>query len=102
MEPMISGGGDLAFASVGEDNGDDVGGADADGTMLVTKGKPGSRGTTDKSRITCYNCGKKGHYSYECDEKDEQTQSNRSGENKEEKETETGTQLLMAAVESLW
>jgi hypothetical protein len=34
---MISGGGDLAFANVGEDNGDD-GGADADGTMLVTKG----------------------------------------------------------------
>jgi hypothetical protein len=102
-EVAATGGGDgVAFANVGGaegGSGGDDGEDETAGMMLAMKGKPGGKGTKDKSNIKCLRCNEFGHYANECPTNDEPRQS--IGEKKKETaEGKMGTQLLMAAVES--
>jgi Zinc knuckle len=58
-----------------------------DGIIMIQKGNEGNQKTNnDKSKITCFRCDKKGHYSNECPEKGEPLES--------------GANMLLAGIEN--
>jgi Reverse transcriptase (RNA-dependent DNA polymerase)/Zinc knuckle len=59
-----------------------------DGTLLANNGTSKKGGKSNKSEVTCFNCGKKGHYADSCPEK-----------GKDENDEEDGANLLIHAYE---